>query len=272
VRHRVIAVPLIRGPGGAYLLCKMPAHRGAYPGQWGLPGGGLEAGETMEEGLRREAREELGLELGTVEPLFFKDAVREKLHADGRREEVYMIFLVFLCTVAEAAVRLNDEFEAYAWVAPQELWAYDLNPATVDTLRRAGIMSGAEPAADEAEIRRRTRQFEEGFNRGNLDLMMQFYADAYIDVNLPRPEQTRAQRREYYRRLVERGDTRIRVTPVEIVVSGEYAFIRGTILLSRAGEGGAVERELRYVEVARLFPDGWKAIWGIDADVHPDAE
>jgi nucleoside triphosphatase len=140
MRHRIIAVPLIRNEAGAYLLCKMPAHRGAYPGQWGLPGGGLEPGEQMEEALRRETREELGLELATIEPLLFKDAVREKLYADGSREQVYMIFLVFRCTVVDPQVSLNAEFDEYAWVPPSALAAHDLNEATVDTLQRAGLL------------------------------------------------------------------------------------------------------------------------------------
>jgi nucleoside triphosphatase len=140
----VIAVPLLRDAEGACLLCKMPSHRGAYPGQWGLPGGGLEPDETMVEALRRETREELGLELETFEPLLFEDAVREKLYPDGRRERVYMIFLVFLCTATQpAAVRLNEELEAFAWVRPEELGAYDLNEATIDTLRRIGLLRAA---------------------------------------------------------------------------------------------------------------------------------
>lgn len=141
----MIAVPLIRNADGHYLLCKMPSHRGAYPGQWGLPGGGLEPGERMEEALRREAREELGIELGNVEPLLFKDAVREKLYPDGHREDVYMIFLVFRCQAASDAVRLNDEFEAYAWVPTADMPRYDLNETTVDTLRRAGVWSQNRP-------------------------------------------------------------------------------------------------------------------------------
>jgi nucleoside triphosphatase len=141
MRHRVITVPLIRNAEDAILICRMPAHRGAYPGQWGLPGGGLEPGERMEEALRRETREELGLELSAVEPLLFKDAVREKLYPDGTTESVYMIFLVFSCRAADSAARLNDEFDAYAWVLPTELSGYDLNEATLDTLQRAGLMT-----------------------------------------------------------------------------------------------------------------------------------
>ena len=47
VPHRTIVVALIRNRRGEILLCKMPEDRGVYPGQWGLPGGGIEEGETI---------------------------------------------------------------------------------------------------------------------------------------------------------------------------------------------------------------------------------
>lgn len=128
-----------------------------------------------------------------------------------------------------------------------------------------------EAQAGVAEIRRLTREFVAGFNTGDLDRMMRFYADDYVDVNLRHPRQTKAERREYYRRLLERGEFRVEVNPDEIVVSGEYGFARGTILLHPSDAGGQAQpRELRYVEIWRKFPDGWKAIWGIDADIHPE--
>lgn len=70
---RVIAVGVIRNSDGDYLLCRMPPDRGVFPGEWGLPGGGVEPGETLDQALRREIREELGLELQHVKPMFFTD-------------------------------------------------------------------------------------------------------------------------------------------------------------------------------------------------------
>lgn len=126
---------------------------------------------------------------------------------------------------------------------------------------------------DAAEIRELTKEFVQGFNTGDLDRIMKFYADEYVDVNLRQPNQTKAERREYYRKLIDSGEFRVEVTPDEIVIAGEYGFVRGTILLERPQAGGnARTKELRYVEVWRRFADGWKSIWGIDADVHPEEE
>ena len=61
MRHRTIVCPLIENKGH-YLLCKMAADRGGFPGQWALSGG-VEPGERIEEALRREIREELGEKL-----------------------------------------------------------------------------------------------------------------------------------------------------------------------------------------------------------------
>jgi ADP-ribose pyrophosphatase YjhB (NUDIX family) len=55
----------------------------------------MEDGATIEEALRREKREELGVEIADVKPLFFTDDIRENLYPDGARRAVYMIHLLF---------------------------------------------------------------------------------------------------------------------------------------------------------------------------------
>ena len=137
---RVIVVPLFQNEQGQYLICRKPASLGDFPGQWGLVGGGNEPGETMEQALRREIREEVGLEVTEIKPLIFADGKYPKHFADGSRQEIYMIFLVFACRAANQVVRLNEEFEEYAWVDPADLAKYDLNPRTAETFHYFGLM------------------------------------------------------------------------------------------------------------------------------------
>ncbi len=141
LRQRIIVCPLIQNRG-AYLLCKMPTDRGVFPGQWALSGGGLEPGERLDEGLRREIREELGdrLEIGTIKPWTFRDDIRTKSYADGSTEELHMIYLIFDCEAKNREVSLNDEFVEHAWVAPEQLHDYDLNEATKRTFQEKGIL------------------------------------------------------------------------------------------------------------------------------------
>lgn len=138
IERRVIVVGLIHNARGEWLLCKMPAERGVFPGQWGLPGGGIEAGEYAETALRRELREEVGLEVSEIEPLFFTDGLYTKRFPNGAQRPIYMIFLVFKCLAIGDAVTLNPEFEQYTWVAQDSLGEYDLNVETVKTVCRLG--------------------------------------------------------------------------------------------------------------------------------------
>jgi nucleoside triphosphatase len=141
MKRRLIVVPIIRRTDGRYLLIKMPLQRGVFPGQWGLPGGGVEDGERIEDALRREVREELQLELATMEPLYFKGQVHEKLQPSGERQTMYMVFLIYACATDGRDPVINEEFDAFAWVGPHELDGYDMNEATRVTLRQVGILT-----------------------------------------------------------------------------------------------------------------------------------
>lgn len=141
MRQRIIVCPVIQNEG-EYLLCKMAADRGVFPGQWALSGGGVEPGETMEEALRREIREELGeeLDITEVKPWAFRDDVRMKTYADGTTEEIYMIYLIFDCVSANRAITFNEEFQEVIWVSPEAMKGMDLNEATRITFAEKGFL------------------------------------------------------------------------------------------------------------------------------------
>ncbi|HQS90875.1 MAG: 7,8-dihydro-8-oxoguanine-triphosphatase [Polaromonas sp. 39-63-203] len=61
-----VAVGVLIRPDGDFLLTSRPPGK-VYEGYWEFPGGKLEAGETVEQALRRELREEIGIAIGPVE-------------------------------------------------------------------------------------------------------------------------------------------------------------------------------------------------------------
>ncbi len=61
-----VAVGILIRPDGGFLLTSRPVGK-VYAGYWEFPGGKLEAGESVEQALRRELREELGIIVGSVQ-------------------------------------------------------------------------------------------------------------------------------------------------------------------------------------------------------------
>jgi 8-oxo-dGTP diphosphatase len=92
---------------------RAPAH-----GVFTLPGGVVEAGETLAEAVMREVREETGLE---VEPLSIAGH-REMIarDADGRAERHFVI-LAFAARWVSGEPVLNDELAEARWLRPAEL-------------------------------------------------------------------------------------------------------------------------------------------------------
>ena len=109
-------------------------------------------------------------------------------------------------------------------------------------------------------------EFTEAFNTGDVERLMQFYADTYVDQNLRSPVQTHAERRQYYAQVMQRG-LRVKVLPDEVMVEGNIGLVRGRVEL-RTAHGAEPPTELRYLEVARKSADGsWRVFWGMDGPV-----
>ena len=65
-QHTEVAVGILLRPDGALLLSTRPPGK-VYAGYWEFPGGKIEAGESIEQALRRELIEELGVTIGPAE-------------------------------------------------------------------------------------------------------------------------------------------------------------------------------------------------------------
>lgn len=113
----VVRAIIMDKQGRLLLLRRRPGSAGA--GQWCLPGGKVDYGETVEQALRAEVAEETGLQCQTVEFLFYLDSTPS---APGA---MHCINFYFHCATA-GEITLNDESTAYAWALPEELDDYDI--------------------------------------------------------------------------------------------------------------------------------------------------
>jgi len=76
-----VAVGVLIAADGRFLLTSRPAGK-VYAGYWEFPGGKFEPGETVEQALRRELREELGIDIAAVLP--WQQALMDYPHARVR--------------------------------------------------------------------------------------------------------------------------------------------------------------------------------------------
>ena len=111
-------------------------ERGKDPlrGYWSLPGGILETGEKLEEGIRREVLEETGLEIEPVS--FFEIFERIIPDAEGRPEYHYVL-IDYLCRVTGGALAPASDARRAAWVPQQNLRDYLLTEGTLAVIERA---------------------------------------------------------------------------------------------------------------------------------------
>ncbi|HEY63182.1 MAG TPA: NUDIX hydrolase [Caldilineae bacterium] len=111
-------------------------RRGQPPrqGEWGVPGGLVELGESLADAVRREVREECGIEI-RVGPLLgiFQPIVRDEV---GRVRFHYVV-LDYLAYYTGGVLRPASDIEAAEWVAPERLADYSLRQETEEVVRRA---------------------------------------------------------------------------------------------------------------------------------------
>ena len=124
-------------------------RRGSEPlrGEWSIPGGTLELGETLAEGVARELREETGVEvrvLGQIE--VFERIFTEK--SDGKtkkkkRPRYHFVIVDYLCERISGKARAGSDVTDVTYAREEELEKFHLTETALRVIRKAFAMDRA---------------------------------------------------------------------------------------------------------------------------------
>lgn len=115
---------------GKLFIAKRADTKQFLPGKYELPGGHIEFGETMEDGLAREFQEEFGVKIAVGDPLYAFAYERNK---DGI--DLHVIEVIYFVTLADddQMITLNPEDHSeYMWITADEIEKY-LKPEDQET-------------------------------------------------------------------------------------------------------------------------------------------
>ena len=113
-------------------------------GQWSLPGGGVELGETLEASVAREMQEEIGLEVEVGPVIEVFDRIMKD--ADSRVEYHYVL-VDYLCWPIGGELRAGSDVDAAVLVDPSELGPYQLTKKATAVIERALQLARDAPRA-----------------------------------------------------------------------------------------------------------------------------
>ncbi|HEX3471941.1 MAG TPA: NUDIX hydrolase [Silvibacterium sp.] len=123
-------------------------ERGQAPlkGEWSLPGGALELGETLEEGIRREVLEETGL---VVDPLAIVEVFDRISRDDQDRVQYHYVLVDYLCRVIGGELACATDAADARWATLDELGA--IAPFTAEVIQKAFRMTSLYPRTSDLQ-------------------------------------------------------------------------------------------------------------------------
>jgi mutator protein MutT len=103
-------------------------------GEWSIPGGLLELGESLDQGVRRELAEETGLEVRVLDLI----EVFERVFPDNDgRTKYHFVILDYLCEAVSGEARAASDVTEVAWAQEDDLASYSLTPTATRVIKRA---------------------------------------------------------------------------------------------------------------------------------------
>lgn len=117
---------LIANPRNQVLIVR--THK--WSGLWGVPGGKIDYGETIEIALKREMREEVGLEIHDLKFAFNSEIIEDPKFY----KPMHFVSLEFVARSESSDVVINEEIAEFAWVRLKDAFSYPVNVYTLRLL------------------------------------------------------------------------------------------------------------------------------------------
>jgi 8-oxo-dGTP diphosphatase len=138
-QHIVVAVgAIIEDDEGRILLVKHKKERGGYwQGKWICPGGGLEFGENIKEGVKREVKEETNLEVELITPLVPFDRIVKVDEVTN----LHVIYIDYIASLLGGELEAGSDVGEALWVEKEsvsKMWQ-EIHEDTQRLLKLAGI-------------------------------------------------------------------------------------------------------------------------------------
>ncbi len=119
---------LIINPEGKLFLMKSHKWKNLFT----VPGGHIELGEKIEDTLKREIKEETGLDIYDIEFLLFQ----EFIYDDEFWKKKHFIFFDFACKTKSTEVTLNHEAQDYVWVSLDDVFNIPVDKYTKSAIEQ----------------------------------------------------------------------------------------------------------------------------------------
>lgn len=119
-------------------------RRGREPllGQWSIPGGVVELGETLRQAAEREAREETGLEVEVDEVLEVFESIIPSRDPDAGKAQFHYVIIDFLCRRRSGELNPGGDALEVRWVKPEELAEYQVSDSATKVINKAFELTG----------------------------------------------------------------------------------------------------------------------------------